>query len=279
MFNPEEANHYENEDNNNADQQSTIWDATDLVTCGNCNRQWDGCAQCDCWKYLNYAEVNEDTSASEAVASASEAVASASEAVAVASEAAQIASEAEAVAAQSASEAVASAAAHLNKPDILIINLPRIYIQGGLSNEEYGKIDYRLLHIFPTSYTKKWKHCKDVGADSKFTDIQQADFKAEGKRIEKKNYVDLTPSRDTGADRNFNRENFDSALALNQAYYFYEAEFIDEHIIKITVYWCPINIVKTVYETHGNGKGKINQVKKNLIAPYFTDITPTIWNS
>jgi len=247
MFNPEEANHYENEDNNNADQQPTIWDATDLVTCGNCNRQWDGCAQCDCWKYLNYAEVNEDTSASEAVASAS--------------------------------EAVASAAAHLNKPDILIINLPRIYIQGGLSNEEYGKIDYRLLHIFPTSYTKKWKHCKDVGADSKFTDIQQADFKAEGKRIEKKNYVDLTPSRDTGADRNFNRENFDSALALNQAYYFYEAEFIDEHIIKITVYWCPINIVKTVYETHGNGKGKINQVKKNLIAPYFTDITPTIWNS
>ena len=135
------------------------------------------------------------------------------------------------------------------------------------------------MHIFPTSYTKKWKHCKDVGADSKFTDIQQADFKAEGKRIEKKNYVDLTPSRDTGADRKFNRENFDSAIAINQAYYFYEADFIDEHIIQLTVYWCPINIVKTVYETHGNGKGKINQVKKNLIAPYFTDITPTIWNS
>lgn len=163
----------------------------------------------------------------------------------------------------------------LSKPDILNVFVPRLLIQGGLSNEEYGGIDYRLLHKFITGYTKRWKKCKDVGPDSKFTDISAGDFKCEGKRIQCKGYIDIRPSIDTGGKRKFNPENLNSALALNQAYHFYEAEFIGEHTIKFTVYWCPIDILKKVYQEHGK-KGKINQAKKHLFEPYFKDIVPTV---
>ena len=164
---------------------------------------------------------------------------------------------------------------YLSKPDILNVFVPRLLIQGGLSNEEYGRIDYRLLHKFATSYTNRWKNCKDVGPDSKFTDISVGDFKCEGKRIDSKGVIEITPSRDTGAERKFNPENLNSALALNQAYHFYEAEFIGEHTIKFTVYWCPIDILKKVYQEHGKN-GVIRKAKKHLFEPYFKDIVPTV---
>jgi hypothetical protein len=167
---------------------------------------------------------------------------------------------------------------NLNNPDLLIVNVPRCMIQGGLTNDEYGKIDYRLLHIFTTGYAKKWKGCKDIGADSRFTDICNRDFKSEGKRYHNTDYIEITPSRDIGADRKFNKDNLEEALDLNDAYYFYKAEFINDHQIRFKIYWCPIRIVKQVYSTKGNGKGRINQVKKNLIEPYFNNITPTEWN-
>lgn len=169
---------------------------------------------------------------------------------------------------------------NFNKPDLLILNISRLLIQGGLTNEQYGKIDYRLLHVFPTAYTKKWKECKDVGSDSKFTDIQNNNNdKAEGKRIKnKQNFIDITPSRDTGADRKFNNERLQEALTLNKAYYFYEAEFKCKDIITFKIYWCPIDIIKKVYEEKGNGKGRIYKVYKNLFEPYFGEITPTVWD-
>jgi len=167
---------------------------------------------------------------------------------------------------------------NLNNPDLLIVNVPRCMIQGGLTNDEYGKIDYRLLHNYLTGYAKKWKGCQDVGADSKFTDICNGNFYSEGKRIHPKDYIDITPSRDTGANRKFNKDNLEKALDKNDAYYYYDAEFINDHQIRFKIYWCPIRIVKHVYSNKGNGKGRINQVKKNLIEPYFNNITPTEWN-
>ncbi len=167
---------------------------------------------------------------------------------------------------------------NLNNPDLLIVNVPRCMIQGGLTNDEYGKIDYRLLHNYLTGYAKKWKGCQDVGADSKFTDICNGNFYSEGKRIHPKDYIDIKPSRDTGANRKFNKDNLEKALDKNDAYYYYDAEFINDHQIRFKIYWCPIRIVKHVYSNKGNGKGRINQVKKNLIEPYFNNITPTEWN-
>ena len=133
------------------------------------------------------------------------------------------------------------------------------------------------LHHIVTTHTINWIDGISAGPDSKFTDIDKNGSKYEGKNL-KDNNVNLTPSCNTGAGRSFNEENLNTAMNLNRAYYFYDAEYINEEIIQFKIYWCPINILKKVYQNHGNGKGTINRANKYLIEPYFTDVVPTIWD-
>ena len=103
--------------------------------------------------------------------------------------------------------------------DRLYVTVPRLYIQGGNTNEDFGKniYDWRLQHHYPTTYVCNWK--KYENKDEKFYDIMNV----EGKKAEGKNMTDgitLTPSRDTGANRKFDEENLNKCLNTNNHYFF-----------------------------------------------------------
>jgi hypothetical protein len=76
----------------------------DLITCDYCGNRWDGCAQCNCWGYLNSA--GETASEAETSEAASEAETSEAET----SETASSETASEAAASETASEAAASEA-------------------------------------------------------------------------------------------------------------------------------------------------------------------------
>lgn len=148
-----------------------------------------------------------------------------------------------------------------NKIDKLTIKIPRKLIQGGLTNEEFDPKclrDWRLQHHIPTNYAMKWKNFEKVGNDSKFTDIRSKmdkTIKAEGKKLT--GGVVLCPSRDTGANRQFNQNNLDECFEINSFYFLYDRENITNETIDFIVYWIPIDIIKKWYCEYGNGKGKI----------------------
>jgi predicted ATP-dependent serine protease len=60
----------------------------DLITCDYCGNRWDGCAQCNCWGYLNSAQENAETSEAASSEASSEAETSETAASETASEAA-----------------------------------------------------------------------------------------------------------------------------------------------------------------------------------------------
>lgn len=144
--------------------------------------------------------------------------------------------------------------------DRLFVNVPRFLIQGGMNNEDFGKniYDWRLQHHFPTMYTCKWKNFKNV--DQKFYDIEnEKGEKAEGKKMT--GGITLTPSRDTGAEREFCEENLGKCLKTNDYYFFYDRK-VEEETITFIIIWVDIKTVIEWYNTYGNKKGYIPE--KNL---------------
>ena len=163
----------------------------------------------------------------------------------------------------------------------LTVIISRSSIQGGLANEEFDEhdlIDWRLQHQYPTNYVKIWKNYEKVGDDSKFTDIRSKDNpvdKAEGKKMT--GGVTLSPSRDTGAGREFNESNLNQCFEINKHYYLYDRGNINDETITFIVYWIPIDIIKKWYHESGNKKGKITEKK---LKEYINkcNISETIWD-
>ena len=153
------------------------------------------------------------------------------------------------------------------KIEKLSVTLPRKYIQGGLSNEEYDEhhlTDWRLQHHIVTDYFKKWQNYEKQGDDSKFTDCQSKDDKtkkAEGKSI-KKTGVTFSPSVDVGANRAFNEDNLKECFKLNSHYYLYDRGLITETSIEFIIYMVPIELINEWYSRCGNRKGTIT--KRNI---------------
>ena len=144
--------------------------------------------------------------------------------------------------------------------------IPRNKIQGGLTNTQFGTNiqDWRLQHAFMTEYTKAWKNLRDVGKDSKFTDIMGIGVYAEGKKMcINKGGITLKPSIDTGGGRSFNPKNLEKCFNLNHFYYLYNRERIDDINVYFSIYWIPTDIIRKIYKKYGNNKGVIS--KKNSI--------------
>jgi hypothetical protein len=81
-------------------EEAYAYTEEDLITCDYCGNRWDGCAQCNCWGYLNSAQENAETSEAASEAASSEALKAASS-----NEAASEADTSKAATSETASEA------------------------------------------------------------------------------------------------------------------------------------------------------------------------------
>jgi len=139
----------------------------------------------------------------------------------------------------------------------------RSSIQGGIPNERYPESllrNSRLTHHIPTDAIKVLKNYEDDGTDSPYTDITKDGICAEGKTVNPKTGVNLSPSRDTGANRSFSQENLNKCFEKNSFYFLYETTIITATHVTFEIYWIPIAIVRDMYEKHGK-KGRVTYKK------------------
>ena len=163
--------------------------------------------------------------------------------------------------------------------DKLSVKIPRKYIQGGLSNEQYEEdnlYDWRLQHHLTTDYFKRWKNYETCGVDSKNTDCRSKEDqnkKAEGKCINKKKGVNFNPSSNTGVGRKFNDDDLKRCFEINSDYYLYDRGVITNNTIEFIIYMVPIEIIKEWYKNYGNKKGIIsyNNIKSCLYTCTFNE--------
>jgi hypothetical protein len=151
----------------------------------------------------------------------------------------------------------------------LVLTIARTTIQAGIPNEEYPVsylYDSRLTHHIPTHFAMKWKGYEKLkNSDSKFFDCvssENKEKKAEGKVINKKRGVNLSPSRDTGANRKFSQKNLDDCFEINSYYFLYETVEHTDLTLTFHIYWVPVHTIKEWYDTHGrNGTISYNNIK------------------
>jgi len=153
----------------------------------------------------------------------------------------------------------------------LTIKINRQYIQGGLTNEEFGNHleDWRLQHHFSTRYVCYWQDYRELERDARFSDIisNNNNNKAEGKNMTKG--VTLCPSSNTGVGRSFNNENLCECFNINTHYYLYHRNNITDTTLDIIILWIPIATIRNWYSRFGR-KGKISERNLNTLLSEHT---------
>jgi len=162
-----------------------------------------------------------------------------------------------------------------NNLERLTVKINRRNIQGGLNNIEFGNNlkDWRLQHHIPTRYVCGWKNYRELGRDSRFSDIVSniTPQQAEGKKMT--GGLMLCPSRDTGANRSFNDANLCECFDINTHYYLYDRSNITDTTLDFNILWVPIDTIRNWYSRFGKS-GKISERNlKTLLSEHTFDDT------
>ena len=143
------------------------------------------------------------------------------------------------------------------------LRIERESVQGGLTNEEFGKDDYndyRFVHRYATKYfIRICPGLEDPKRDSKFHDAVETNTgkKFEGKKLKQGDGVCFAPSVNIGAGRKMDKANIQKCFEMNSYYYLYTTTGLDDKVWELTIRLVPIELIKVWYGKYANASGTI----------------------